>query len=80
MVKHGVRVVSGTTENLRTIDFVNSTTGFIGGDGGTILKTTDGGETWVDIEATLDAPYSPLCLEMINESHLDSWEVIAFCR
>jgi photosystem II stability/assembly factor-like uncharacterized protein len=62
-------VTSGTIENLRTIDFVNSSTGFIGGDGGTILKTTDGGSTWTDLEATLDAPYSPLCLEMINESH-----------
>ncbi|NOQ71314.1 MAG: T9SS type A sorting domain-containing protein [Crocinitomix sp.] len=61
-------VASGTTENLRTICFVNSTIGFIGGDGGTILKTTDGGATWIDLEATLDAPYSPLCLEMINET------------
>jgi len=62
-------VPSGTLENLRTIYFVNSTTGFIGGDSGTILKTTDGGATWFDLGATLDAPYSPLCLEMLNETH-----------
>ena len=61
-------VPSGTTENLRTLAFVNSSVGFIGGDGGTILKTTDGGATWVDLEATLAAPYSPLCLEMLNET------------
>jgi photosystem II stability/assembly factor-like uncharacterized protein len=62
-------IASGTTEHLRTIAFVNGTVGFIGGDGGTILKTTNGGATWVDLDATLDAPYSPLCLEMINETH-----------
>lgn len=61
-------VESGTEENLRTICFVNSAVGFIGGDSGTILKTTDGGNTWVDLEATLAAPYSPLCLEMLNET------------
>ncbi|MFT5821924.1 MAG: photosystem II stability/assembly factor-like uncharacterized protein [Crocinitomix sp.] len=61
-------VASGTVEHLRTICFVSSTIGFIGGDNGTILKTTDAGATWIDLGATLDAPYSPLCLEMLSET------------
>lgn len=44
--------VSGTTQNLNAIDVLvfslgpNATTGFVAGDNGTILKTTDGGATW----------------------------------
>lgn len=61
-------VASGTEENLRSIFFVDDQIGFIGGDAGTILKTTDGGTTWVDLEATLDAPYSILDLHMVDAS------------
>ena len=46
------RKASGlTTSALYGIDFYNSNTGLIVGDGGTILRTTDGGETWTAIPA-----------------------------
>lgn len=34
------------TSQLRSITFVNSTTGFVAGENGAILKTTDGGQNW----------------------------------
>ncbi|PHR31106.1 MAG: hypothetical protein COA38_08660 [Fluviicola sp.] len=38
-----------TSNKLRAIDFVNSSVGYIVGDSTTILKTTDGGETWIEL-------------------------------
>ncbi|MFT6245870.1 MAG: photosystem II stability/assembly factor-like uncharacterized protein [Salibacteraceae bacterium] len=38
-----------TTNKLNDIDFPTSTTGYIVGDSTTILKSTDGGETWVEL-------------------------------
>ncbi len=41
---------SNTTNNLYDIKFINAETGFITGDLGTLLKTTDGGISWQSIE------------------------------
>ncbi|MBS1518028.1 MAG: T9SS type A sorting domain-containing protein [Bacteroidetes bacterium] len=38
--------ISGTTENLRTIYFINSQTGYAGGENGKMLKTVSGGMYW----------------------------------
>ncbi|MGB1102126.1 MAG: YCF48-related protein [Crocinitomicaceae bacterium] len=38
--------------HLRDIYFLNETDGWIGADAGVILKTKDGGETWVELETT----------------------------
>jgi hypothetical protein len=38
---------SGTTQDLNAAYFVSDTLGFIAGNNGTILKTTDGGLTWL---------------------------------
>lgn len=40
-------VSSGVSVNLRAVQFPTTSTGFIVGDSGTILKTTDGGGTWI---------------------------------
>lgn len=37
---------SGTTENLNEVKFVSINIGYIVGNNGTMLKTTDGGNTW----------------------------------
>ena len=37
---------SGTTKNLHAVQFINSNTGWVVGDSGTILKTIDGGFNW----------------------------------
>ena len=41
-----VSLNSGTTKTLRSVYFVNTDTGWVVGDSGTILKTTDGGLNW----------------------------------
>lgn len=38
--------VSGVTDNLQTIQFIDTSTGYCGGADGLLLKTTDGGESW----------------------------------
>jgi len=50
-------VVSGTSQTLNRVIFINETTGWIVGENGTILKSTDGGQTWVTqtpFDATAD--------------------------
>lgn len=39
--------ISGTSQNLRSIQFINNLTGFIAGEGGTFLKSTNGGNNWI---------------------------------
>jgi len=41
---------SGTTENLRKVQFPIQDIGYVVGDSGIVLKTTDSGETWVNID------------------------------
>jgi hypothetical protein len=38
---------SGTSDHLRCVHFVDTMTGWVAGDDGTILKTSDGGENWL---------------------------------
>ncbi|MEO8513780.1 MAG: YCF48-related protein [Ignavibacteria bacterium] len=40
---------SGTSNNLKSINFINANTGFCVGSGSTILKTTNGGANWVTL-------------------------------
>lgn len=53
--------VSGTTEDLHDIYFVNENTGYCVGANGTILKTTNGGDVWTslssDITTNIDFVY-----------------------
>ena len=42
-------VSSGTTNNLNGAYLLGSGTGFVVGDAGTILKTTDAGATWAPL-------------------------------
>jgi photosystem II stability/assembly factor-like uncharacterized protein/PKD repeat protein len=41
-------MTTSSTANLNDVFFVNSTTGFIVGDGGVLLKTTNGGTNWTN--------------------------------
>jgi parallel beta-helix repeat protein len=43
------QLISGTSENLNSVHFANDKVGFVAGDNGVLLKTTDGGITWNDI-------------------------------
>jgi len=40
---------SGIQENLYDIKFINKNTGWTLGDGGIVLKTTNGGSNWIDV-------------------------------
>ena len=42
-------IATPTSNKLNAIDFVNSSVGYIVGDSTTILKTTDGGENWIEL-------------------------------
>lgn len=44
-----VQQTSGTSINLNCVYFINANTGFIGADGGIILKTTNGGSNWLSL-------------------------------
>lgn len=46
------QIGSGTTSRLNTIDFPSATVGYIGGNDSTLLKTTDGGQTWSPVNFT----------------------------
>jgi len=42
-----IQKTSGTTKGLYTVHFINENIGWAAGEDGTILKTIDGGETWL---------------------------------
>jgi photosystem II stability/assembly factor-like uncharacterized protein len=46
MAQNWFTVTSGTTNKLNAIDFLSPTIGYIGGNQNTLLKTTNGGQTW----------------------------------
>ncbi len=48
---------SGTSSTLRAVHFLDVSTGYVAGDNGTILKTTNGGETWEDVSEFTDDFY-----------------------
>lgn len=47
-----VQIPSGTTKKLNTIDFVDFSVGYIGGNDSLLLKSVDGGMTWDPIQYT----------------------------
>lgn len=59
------QIPTGTTNKLRAIDFPTETVGYIVGDDSTILKTLDGGATWVQM------PLNGIQLISPNESFYD---------
>jgi len=47
---------SSVTANLNGLAFIDANTGIIVGDGGTVLRTTDGGLAWVTLSTGTTAP------------------------
>jgi photosystem II stability/assembly factor-like uncharacterized protein len=52
-----VQQTSGTTANLEDIQFIDANNGWAVGWDNTILKTTDGGQTWVTKHAIRNGPF-----------------------
>ncbi len=44
-----VSQTSGVTTSLNTVSAVNQTVGWIGGNGGVVLRTTNGGDNWTNV-------------------------------
>ena len=66
--------VSGTTQNLRDVEFLNKTTGWIVGDGGVILKTTNGGKNWVNIpNPAVGKPLFKISIVDSNTVYVAGW-------
>ncbi len=66
--------VSGTTQILRDVEFMNKYTGWIVGDGGTILKTTNGGNNWVNIpNPAVGKPLSAVKIIDTNIVYVVGW-------
>ncbi|MBU2652227.1 MAG: T9SS type A sorting domain-containing protein [Bacteroidetes bacterium] len=58
-------ISSPVTNQLNSVFFINSTTGFISGNSGTLLQTTDGGQTWIEIESNTVEALNDICF--VNE-------------
>jgi photosystem II stability/assembly factor-like uncharacterized protein len=58
---------SGVTGNLRQIAFYNQNTGWIAGDGGTVLKTTNGGTLWFPLNTGISQDlYAITCSDSLT--------------
>src|SRR5205809_7791446 len=57
---------SGTNVWLEQMQFVNDNTGYIGSDGGFILKTTNAGLNWQRIQVTNSSQHFIICLKFFN--------------
>ena len=65
VVQPGPTLSSGTTQWFESVYFNDVTTGYIVGSGGTILKTVDGGTTWVRLSSGITDICIQLFLPMI---------------
>lgn len=60
------KILLPTNENLNEITFINDSIGFIAGDQGTLLKTKNAGQTWVELN-TLGTTDEVLSVAFLNE-------------
>ena len=60
-----IQVPTPTTRTLRKVYFVDSLKGWVVGDSGTIMKTTNGGSSWIMQDSKLSTQIS--CIFMLNE-------------
>jgi len=52
---------SGTTQHLEDVSFINTQTGWVCGDNGTMLKTTNGGNNWFSLNTGInDRPFNSI--------------------
>ncbi len=66
---------SPTAKNLRSIFFTDTLTGWIGGDSGLILKTTNGGINWVRQETGLNTTVYSLFFTTADTGYALAWQL-----
>lgn len=66
---------SPTNQLLRTVSFVDGTTGWAAGDGGTILHTSDGGTNWVVEYSAPDLVMADIFFLNENIGWAISWDI-----
>jgi photosystem II stability/assembly factor-like uncharacterized protein len=66
-------LTSQTTQNLWGVSFVDANTGYVCGDSGTILKTTNGGTTWTPLNSGTKHQFAEIYFFDANTGFVGSW-------
>ncbi len=67
--------ISGVTANLNSVYMLSETTGYVCGDGGIILKTTDGGKNWIEqASGVTDDDFKGIFFIDANTGFVVSWK------
>ncbi len=61
-------IYTGTPNNLTGVSFLNNSVGFVWGDQGTLLKTSDGGNSWASIATNTTNTFDKL--QVIDENNI----------
>ncbi|MCD4736445.1 MAG: hypothetical protein K8R53_10400, partial [Bacteroidales bacterium] len=54
-------IKTGTNETIKSVNFLNNTTGYIAGTAGLLSMTQDGGETWQEIVKSTEENFNDIC-------------------
>lgn len=57
---------SGTTQDLWAVQFIDASNGYVAGNAGTVLKTTDGGTTWTPVPINTTDPVRSISFIDVN--------------
>jgi photosystem II stability/assembly factor-like uncharacterized protein len=61
-----IQQTSGTTSSLTSVNFINENTGFCVGSGSTIIKTTNGGNSWILITSPVQVNFDYVKMFTVN--------------
>lgn len=61
---------SGTTQDLYSVRFLDSNTGFVAGNNGTLLKTTNGGIFWIQQQTGTNNSFYSMCFPTPNTGYI----------
>jgi len=63
-------ISSGTSKQLTSIFFPSTNIGYIAGDNGTILKTSNGGTTWINLPSSSPNNYTSIFFTDVNTGYV----------
>jgi photosystem II stability/assembly factor-like uncharacterized protein len=63
-------VSTSTTQKLNSVYFVNNNIGYIAGNFGTILKTSDGGNTWTVLSSGITQDLRSIYFTDVNTGYI----------